>query len=119
MSLNTGIFTDSLGEFNEKIRQCKLVMTGKQSPPHDFEEQSSTLLKSKATFKLEWNRSRLVRAKCHTLALLKDSFLDNEETEDPNLVDVKKTCRVSSNRKVPHSTISLVGGTKEEDLNAV
>ena len=119
MNLNFEISLIVSVNSTKNIKQCKLVMAGKQPPPLDVEEQSSTLPKSKATLKLERGRSRLVKAKRRALTLLEDSFSDNEEMEDPNLVDVKKTCRVSSSRKAPRSTISSVAGTDEEDSDAV
>ena len=84
MTMNESTFCDflhSVEEINEKIRQCKLVMTGKLPPPLDVEEQSSTLPKSKATLKLEWSRSHLVKAKCQALSLMEDSASSNEETK--------------------------------------
>ena len=50
-------FVEAVEEFNEKIKQCKMVMAGKQSAPLDVEDQSSTLPKSKATLKLERGKS--------------------------------------------------------------
>ena len=70
MSMNKSEFHDflhSVEEINEKIRQCKLVMAGKLPTSLDVKEQSSTLPKSKATLKLEWSRSCLVKAKCQAL----------------------------------------------------
>ena len=46
-------FVEAVEEFNEKIKQCKMVMAGKQSAPLDVEDQSFTLPKSKAMLKLE------------------------------------------------------------------
>ena len=93
MSMNESEFHDflhSVEEINEKIRQCKLVMAGKLPPPLDVKEQSSTLLKSKATLKLERSRSCLVKAKHQALFLMEDSASSNEEMEQPAALDKKK-----------------------------
>ena len=96
MSMNESEFHDflhSVEEINEKIRQCKLVMAGKLPLPLDVEEQSSTLPKSKATLKLEWSRSCLVKAKQQVLSLMEDSASSDEETEQPTALDKKKAQR--------------------------
>ena len=61
MSMNKSEYRDfvkAVEEFNKKIKQCKMVMAGKQSAPLDVEDQSSTLPKSKAMLKLERGKSR-------------------------------------------------------------
>ena len=93
MSMNESEFCDflhSVEEINEKIRQCKLDMANKLPPPFDVEEQSSTLPKSKATLKLEWSRSHLVKAEHQALSLMEDSASSNEEMEQPTALDKKK-----------------------------
>ena len=93
MSMNNSQFHNflhSVEEINEKIRQCKLVMAGKLPPPLDVKEQSSTLPKSKATWKLEWSRSHLVKAKHQVLSLMEDLASSNEEIEQPTALDKKK-----------------------------
>jgi len=113
-------FTSSLDEVNEKIRQCKMVMAGKLPAPLDVEEQSSTLAKSKATLKLEKDRSRLAKAKRRALSLLEESVSDDDETEPSAAPQESKKVRRSSgtNRKV-NRAVSLVGGTDEEDSDAI
>ena len=73
-----------MNEVREKIKRCKRVLRGIKPPPIDVQDQSSTLLKSELTKKIE--REAMKRAHAHQLALM-DVSTEEEDDNDKSLLE--------------------------------
>ena len=108
---------------NEKIKECKLVLGGKIPPMVDVGRQSSTLVKSKETEKLEKSMTRLLLAKRKAMEMLEngESSEEEEEEEEEEEVDVASKKKVKVKREKKSSKVAestLADGSEDEDSDA-